>query len=99
MMTPEAKVKAEIKKVLAEYNCWYFMPMMNGYGRTGVPDFIGCYKGRLFAVEAKSGTGELTPNQEREIAAIWAADGCVVVARSGGAVKDLLDGIDLQSKT
>ena len=25
-MTPEAKVKADIKRVLAEYGCWYFMP-------------------------------------------------------------------------
>jgi hypothetical protein len=98
-MTPEAKVKAEIKKVLAGYDCWYFMPMMNGYGRTGVPDFIGCYKGRLFAVEAKSEAGKLTPNQEREIAAIEGVGGKVVVARSGNAVKELLDGIALQSET
>jgi hypothetical protein len=89
-MTPEGKVKAEIKKVLAEYGCWYFMPAMNGYGRSGIPDFIGCYKGVFFAVEAKSANGKLTPNQEREVAAMLAAGGRVVVARSAEAVRDLM---------
>lgn len=95
-MTPEAKVKVDIKKVLADVGCWYFMPMMNGYGKTGVPDFIGCYKGQFFAIEAKSAVGDLTPNQTREIAAIWTAGGCVVVARSGEAVREMLDAIALQ---
>jgi Holliday junction resolvase len=89
-MTPEGKVKAEIKKVLAEYGCWYFMPAMNGYGRSGIPDFIGCYKGVFFAVEAKSANGKLTPNQEREIAAMLAAGGRAVVARSAEAVRELM---------
>jgi len=89
-MTPEGKVKAEIKKVLAEYGCWYFMPAMNGYGRSGIPDFVGCYNGVFFAIEAKSASGKLTPNQEREIAAILAAGGRVVVARSAEAVREMM---------
>jgi hypothetical protein len=89
-MTPEGKVKAEIKKVLAEYGCWYFMPAMNGYGRSGIPDFIGCYKGVFFAVETKSANGKLTPNQEREITAMSAAGGHVVVARSAEAVREMM---------
>jgi hypothetical protein len=89
-MTPEGKVKAEIKKVLAEYECWYFMPAMNGYGRSGIPDFVGCYKGTFFAIEAKSANGKLTPNQEREIAAMLATGGRVVVARSAEAVREMM---------
>ena len=95
-MTPEGKVKAEIKKVLADYNCWYFMPMMNGYGRSGIPDFVGCYKGQFFAVEAKAQDGKLTPNQEREAVAIHTAGGRVLLARSGDAVREMLDAIALQ---
>ena len=95
-MTPEAKVKAEIKKVLAEYECWYFMPSMNGYGRAGIPDFIGCYNGAFFAIEAKSANGKLTPNQEREIAAIQQASGFVTVAYSGDDVRGMLNAISLQ---
>jgi len=97
-MTPEAKVKDAIKRVLKEYGCWYFMPSMNGYGRAGIPDFIGCYKGQFFAVEAKSETGILTPNQEREIDAILDARGVVSVARSASTVREMLDAIALQPK-
>jgi len=93
-MTPEGKVKAEVKKVLAEYGCWYFMPVMNGYGRSGVPDFIGCYNGAFFAIEAKSASGKLTPSQEREIAVMRAAGAYVVVARSPETVREMIRLID-----
>ena len=95
-MIPEGKVKAEIKKILADYNCWYFMPMMNGYGRSGIPDFVGCYKGQFFAIEAKSESGALTPGQEREAVAIHTAGGRVLLARSSDSVREMLDAIALQ---
>ena len=49
-MTPEAKVK---KKVVAHLNmlgAYYFYPVTGGYGRSGVPDIIGCYKGQFFGI-------------------------------------------------
>ncbi|OYV83388.1 MAG: hypothetical protein B7X04_04465, partial [Parcubacteria group bacterium 21-54-25] len=64
----------------------------------GVPDFIGCFNGQFFAIEAKAPNGELTPNQEREIALMWAAGAHVLVARSGEAVREMMDGIALQRK-
>ena len=97
-MTPEAKVKAEIKKVLIEYGCWYFMPSMNGYGRTGVPDFIGCYGGVFFAIEAKAKNGKVTPNQARELQALIDNGAQVTVATSGESVKTLFHAIDLQRR-
>ena len=81
-MTPEAKVKADLKRFLNALwpDCWYFCPMTFGYGRSGVPDFIGCYKGKFFAVEAKAPGKESTPWQHREQAGIIAARGlCWVV--------------------
>jgi hypothetical protein len=50
-----------------EAGMWYFMPPANGYGRSGIPDFIGCYKGNMFGVETKFGKNEPTANQVREI--------------------------------
>lgn len=77
-MTPEGIVKASIKRVLdAKGGVWYFMPSMNGYGRAGIPDIIGSYKGRFFAVEVKAKGGKMTPAQERErdklleVGAVW----------------------------
>ncbi len=65
----EAKVKDEIKgflKTLMPY-CWWFMPSMMGYGRKGIPDFIGCYKGAFFSIEAKAhAKSEHSPWQIRE---------------------------------
>ena len=79
-MTPEGKVKDGIKKVLAAHGVWYFMPPANGYGRTGIPDFICCVNGKFLAVEAKANT-DPTPLQEREMAAIHAHNGVAMVVR------------------
>ena len=64
-MTPEAKVKSDVQRYLHEKGFiragsapkswpdpvqgWYFMPSQNGRGVTGIPDFVGCYKGRFFS--------------------------------------------------
>ena len=52
-MTPEGRVKDEIKKILKEWGVMYWMPPMGTYGRVGVSDFIGCFHGRFLAIEAK----------------------------------------------
>ena len=80
-MTPEAKVKAKVRKLLDELRIYYFFPATHGYGRSGVPDIIGCFMGLFVAIECKAGKGKLTVLQEREIAAIVAAGGFTFVAR------------------
>lgn len=76
--TPEGLVKDDIKKILEEYGVWYFMPAANGYGRSGIPDFICCFLGRLIAIEAKAGDNEPTALQKREIKRIKEAGGCAL---------------------
>jgi len=78
-MTPEGAVKAKIKLILKELGCYYFMPSANGYGRAGIPDFIGCLNGAFFAIEAKAGKGTTTALQDREIQRIKDAGGIVLV--------------------
>jgi len=80
-MTPEAKVKLQVRKVLDELNIYYFFPPANGYGRAGIPDVICCVRGHFVAVECKAGRGVLTALQEREIARIEEAEGFTFVAR------------------
>ena len=97
-MTPEKLVKVAVRRVLDEYGCWYFMPTMSGYGRSGIPDFVGCYKGQFFAIEAKAEGGAVTPNQQRELLAIVKRDGVCVVAQGETAeqqVRRMLDGLAL----
>lgn len=64
--TPEGKVKAAVKALLAlpQYaeNIWTNWPVPGGYG-TPMLDCIGSYKGRAFAIETKH-NDTLTPRQE-----------------------------------
>ena len=78
-MTPEGKVKAAVKKVLAQNDVYNFSPSANGYGRVGVPDLICCVNGYFLAIECKAGKGKTTTLQDREIAAITKAGGVAVV--------------------
>jgi Holliday junction resolvase len=77
--TPEAKVKAQIKKILKEHGVWYAMPMGTGYGNSGVPDFLCCIKGKFLAIEAKAGKGIPTALQEKNLRDIKAAGGIALV--------------------
>ena len=53
-MTPEAKVKKVVTRQLKDLGCYYFYPVTGGYGRSGVPDIVGCYRGKFFAIECKA---------------------------------------------
>ena len=46
-MTPEKKVKNQVVSILKAHGAYYFYPVTGGYGASGVPDIVGCYKGRF----------------------------------------------------
>lgn len=90
--TPEAKVKAKIKKILEENNVYYAMPIGTGYGRSGVPDFLCCVDGKFLAIEAKATDKDKpTALQERELQHIRNAEGETLVVHAGNV--DTLPGI------
>jgi len=62
-MTPEGKVKHKIKLVLDSYGAYYHMPVLNGMGKPSL-DFVCCYRGRFFAIEAKGAGQSMTLRQE-----------------------------------
>lgn len=93
MKTPEGLVKDEIKRGLAEYDIWYFMPVQGGYGRRAI-DFICCWRGRFIAIEAKAGVNKVSKHQETTLADIENAGGSTVVAYSWEDVKSMLDKIE-----
>ena len=80
-MTPEGKVKLAVKKRLDAMGAYYYMPVSNGMGRVGAPDFMVCLNGRFIGVETKAPgkRGNTTPNQDRELQAIRTAGGISVV--------------------
>lgn len=75
MTTPEKKVKDQVVKVLKKFGAYYFFPATHGFGRSGVPDIIVCYKGRFLAFECKAGKNTCTALQLKEIDAIGMAGG------------------------
>jgi len=78
-MTPESRVKTKVKKILDEIDAYYFMPATAGYGRSGVPDIVGCYDGVFFSIECKAGNNKPTALQEREMRLITDAGGLTMV--------------------
>ena len=79
MMTPEKKVKTKVVGILKELGVYYFYASTGGYGASGVPDIIGCYKGKFFGIECKAGKGKPTALQEKNIAQIIAQGGIAIV--------------------
>lgn len=78
-MTPEAKVKKKVVEQLKQLCAYYFYPVTGGYGRSGVPDIIGCYEGLFFGIECKAGNNKPTPLQEKNLKEIRAAGGLDMV--------------------
>lgn len=78
-MTPEGKVKKQIKATLDYFGAYYFFPATGGYGRSGVPDIIACYNGRFIGIEVKAGGNPPTALQQRELAMIKKRRGIALV--------------------
>lgn len=77
--TPEAKVKAKVAKILKGLGCYYFYPVTGGFGRSGVPDIIGCYEGHMFGIECKAGNNKPTALQTKNLIEIEQAQGIAMV--------------------
>ena len=102
-VTPEGKVKKLVAALLAEFNIvnakdagrelqssgWYFCPGQNGYGVKGIPDFVGHYLGRFFAVETKAPGKIPTGFQELQIAEILRSGGIVFVVDGPEGVEEV----------
>jgi Holliday junction resolvase len=90
--TPEGKVKAQVKRLLDTHGVYHFSPNMAGYGRSGVPDIIGCHDGYFLAIECKAGTNKPTALQIRELERIATAGGYAFVINESN-VKILEDAL------
>jgi len=79
-MTPEGKVKAEVKKILASFGDRIdgFWPVPSGYGESHL-DYIGCASGVFFCVETKAPGKKPTPRQLERQRRVELAGGKVFV--------------------
>ena len=92
MLTPEVKIKKQIRKILDEAGAYYAMPIGSGYGNSGVPDFLVCVSGKFVGIEAKAGKGKTTALQEAHLSRIRSAGGIAVVINEDNihTLKELL---------
>lgn len=103
-MTPEGKVKEDIKKWLKAHGFWsaggdepavvkgwYFLPVSMGMGSHGIPDFLGTITkgGRFFSIEAKAPGKKPTDRQLDRHNEIRLAGGIVIIADSVSCMDEL----------
>ena len=87
--TPESKVKKKVADVLKTLGAYYFYPATGGYGKSGVPDIVGCYEGKFFGIECKAGKGTPTALQDKNLADIDKAKGVSLVVNENN-IDDVL---------
>lgn len=82
MKSPEGYEKADIDKffkpLIKNGDIWLFKPFMAGFGKSGVPDYVGCsylHEGQFFSIEVKREGKEPTPIQWKRMREIEAAGG------------------------
>lgn len=92
-MTPEAKVKVKVAKILREFGAYYVMPVTGGYGNSGAPDFLVCYQGKFIGIECKAGKGRLTALQEHNLINIRKSGGHAIMVNEENIndVKNILE--------
>ena len=78
-MTPEKKVKTKVKSILDKVGAYHCMPATGGYGASGVPDIIACYKGNFIGIECKANGNKPTALQNKHLYNIKKAQGYSMV--------------------
>lgn len=87
-----------VKRVLAYLNSrgGFWMKVHGGpFQLAGVPDIIGCYRGRFVAMEAKRPGKNPTRLQEYMLGRITAAGGVTAVIRSVDDARAVIDRVEL----
>lgn len=76
--TPEGKVKLKLLRFLKTLgsDCFYYMPVQNGMGQSGIPDVMAIIQGVVFAFECKA-----TPKQHPTILQAYVLDS---IDKAGG---------------
>lgn len=78
-MTPEAKVKKAVTKILKDRGAYYFTPVTGGFGASGVPDIVACFHGKFVGIECKAGNNKPTALQQKNLDDIEKAGGVALV--------------------
>ena len=78
-MTPEGKVKRKAIAELQKLGMYIFFPATGGFGRSGVPDIVCCYKGKFIGIECKAHGNKPTALQQSNLEEIVNNGGIAIV--------------------
>lgn len=82
--TPESKVKKKVVTILQQFGAYFFYPVTGGYGRSGVPDIVACWKGRFIGIECKAKGGVPTALQMKNLLEITEKKGVALIIDETG---------------
>jgi Holliday junction resolvase len=78
-MTPEGKVKRKAIAELQKLGMYIFFPATGGFGRSGIPDIVCCYKGKFIGIECKANGKKPTALQQSNLEEIVNNGGIAIV--------------------
>ena len=94
-MTPESKLKKELKQLLNDRGAYWVAVAGGTYAKPGDPDIVACYKGRFIAIEAKTYEGSQSEWQKFRQSQVNSAQGIYTVVKTVDALSELLDTLDV----
>jgi len=77
-MTPEKKVKEQVKALCKRHGAYYAIPVTRGMASNGTPDMLVGHAGYFAGVETKAGSGKPTKLQMVRLVEIRRA-GCTAL--------------------
>ena len=78
-MTPEGRVKRKAVVELQKLGMYIFFPATGGFGRSGIPDIVCCYKGKFIGIECKANGKKPTALQQSNLQEIVNNGGIAIV--------------------
>ena len=94
--TPEALLTRAVRSLLNAAGIMHWKHYGGGpIGEKGIADIIGCYKGRMIALELKAPNGKVSYYQQRFLDSVKAAGGIALVVRS---LEDVIVGLGLDHR-
>lgn len=93
--TPEYLLKRSIKDLLRTLGVFHFSVLQGLGSYPGISDFLGCYQGRLLAIEAKAPHGKPSPAQTEFLRRVTEAGGIAILAYT---IEDVINGLGVQDR-
>lgn len=59
------RVKEAVRKQLRSVGAYHFFPATGGYGKSGVPDIVGCFRGKFLVSNVRQVTTSLPHYKKR----------------------------------